>query len=115
MENSNLVLVVGATGSLGTRICKLLTQQNRKVRALVRSSSAREKVNALKDMGIETVVADIKDPASLKNAITGVNQVISTVSSTFSRGEGDSIDTVDRQGQINVVEAAAASGVQQFV
>jgi uncharacterized protein YbjT (DUF2867 family) len=115
MKKISSVLVVGATGFLGTQICVLLTQQNKKVKALVRSTSDPKKIKVLQDMGIDTVVADVKDPASLKNICAGINAVITTVSSTFSRSEGDSIDTVDRQGQLNLVDAAARSGVEHFV
>jgi uncharacterized protein YbjT (DUF2867 family) len=38
-----------------------------------------------------------------------------TASSTLSRQAEDFIETVDRQGQINLVEAARAAGVQHFI
>lgn len=41
--------------------------------------------------------------------------MISTASSTLSRQEGDSIDTVDREGQLQLVAAAKAAGVQRFI
>jgi nucleoside-diphosphate-sugar epimerase len=44
----------------------------------------------------------------------GVEAVISTASSTLSRQEGDSIESVDRLGQIALVQAAKAAGVQHF-
>lgn len=108
-------MVVGATGFLGTEICRQLMAAGKEVKALVRTTSAPEKVKALHDMGIQTAIGDIKDASSLEQAFTGVSAVISTVSSTFSRQEGDSIDTVDRQGQLNVVAAAEAAGVEQFI
>jgi NADH dehydrogenase len=66
-------------------------------------------------MGIETVTGDIKNADSLKKVFEGAGTVISTASSTLSRTEGDSIETVDKQGQINVVKAADAAGVDQFI
>ena len=44
-----------------------------------------------------------------------VDAVVSTVTSTTSRCEGDTIESVDRDGQLNLVEAARASGVRRFV
>lgn len=108
-------LVVGATGLLGMEICRLLAEQGKPLRALVRKSSDPEKIAALKKMGADLAYGDMKDRASLDAACQGVDAVISTASSTFSRQEGDSIDSVDRQGQLNVVDAAAAAGVKQFV
>lgn len=108
-------LVVGATGILGAEICKGLVAEGRAVRALVRSTSAAEKVEALTAAGIETVLGDLKDPATLAAACAGTDAVISTASSTLSRAEGDTIETVDRQGQINLVQAAKAAGAGRFI
>lgn len=115
MQNIHSVLVVGATGFLGGEVCAQLLAANKKVKAIVRSASDPSKVQALKAMGIETTVADIKNPGTLQEALDGVDAVISTASSTLSRTEGDSIETVDLQGQLNLVHAAAARGIQQFI
>ncbi len=117
MENSKSlsVIVVGATGFLGMEICRHLADAKRKVKGLVRSSSDPAKVKALQQMGVETVVGDIKDAASLSNAFKDVTAVISSASSTISRQPGDSIETVDDTGQRNVVMAAKNAGVNQFI
>ena len=117
MKNSkNLsVIVIGATGFLGMEICRQLADSKRKVKGLVRSSSDPAKVQALQQMGVETVAGDIKDVASLNNAFKDISVVISSASSTLSRQEGDSIETVDSTGQLNVVKAAKTAGVNQFI
>ena len=51
----------------------------------------------------------------MENALHGVSAIISTVSSTLSRQEGDSIQTVDDEGQNNLIDAAVSAGVSQFV
>ena len=56
-----------------------------------------------------------KEPASLARACAGVQSVISTASSTLTRQAGDSIETVDRRGQLALVDAARAAGVEHFV
>lgn len=61
-------LIAGATGMVGSEICRLLKAQGKPVRALVRKSSAPEKVAALRALGAEIVVGDLKDPASLAAA-----------------------------------------------
>lgn len=118
MENStskSQILVVGATGFLGLEICKQLTSTGKNVTGLVRKSSATEKVNALKQWGVRLVEGDLKDSASIRNALAGITTVITTVSSTFSRQDGDSIQTVDYEGQYNLCEAAIAAGVKQYI
>jgi NADH dehydrogenase len=109
------VLVVGSTGLLGMEICRQLTKAGKNVKALVRPSSDYKKVTALKEMGAEIREGDLKNISSIRKAIEGVSYVISTASSTFSRQEGDSIESVDRDGQSNLVKIAGDAGVKQFI
>jgi uncharacterized protein YbjT (DUF2867 family) len=109
------VLVVGATGLLGMEICRQLVQSGENVIALVRPSSDHKKITALKHLGVEIREGDLKNTKSIRKAVEGVGAVISTASSTFSRQEGDSIETVDGDGQLNLVNAAENSGVEQFI
>jgi uncharacterized protein YbjT (DUF2867 family) len=108
-------LIVGATGLLGGQICRLVATSQKPVRALVRRSADASRLDELRKAGVELVWGDLKDPASLRAACEGVTAVLSTASSTFSRQPGDSIDAVDRQGQLDLVEAARAAGVEHFV
>lgn len=114
------ILVVGATGVLGSQIVAGLAGAGpggagRKVRALVRQSSAPAKVSALRAAGAEIAVADLKDPATIARACAGVRSLILTATSTLSRADGDSIDTVDRGGNLALIEAARAAGVGHVV
>jgi len=108
-------LVVGATGMLGREVCHLLRARGRSVRALVRESSKPAAVDRLRGLGAEIVLGDLKDRASIEAACHGVDTVITTASSTLSRQPGDSIATVDRQGQLDLIAAAEAAGVKRFV
>lgn len=108
-------LIVGATGFLGSEICRRLRQQNQPVRALVRSTSDPAKKEALQAMGAELVTGDLKDAASLAAACADVTTVISTATAIVSRQEGDSLQTVDMNGQLNLITAAQNAGVEQFV
>jgi uncharacterized protein YbjT (DUF2867 family) len=114
-HHSPTILVAGATGILGSEICRQLTQNNHTVKGLVRPTSDPGKISSLRAMGVETVVGDLKEHASLKMALKEVSSVISTVSSTLSRQEGDSIQTVDEEGQINLINAAIEAEVKHFI
>jgi len=108
-------LVVGATGILGSEICRQLIADGRPTRALVRSTSNPARVSELESLGVEILTGDLKDPASLLPACQQVSAVVSTVSSTLSRQPGDSIEAVDGLGQLNLIDAAEAAQVKQFV
>ncbi|HEX7797827.1 MAG TPA: SDR family oxidoreductase [Vicinamibacterales bacterium] len=108
-------LVVGATGLVGFDICRQLAKAGTHVRGLVRPTSDTNKRGELHRMGVELFDGDLKDPVSLARACTDVQTVVSTASSTLSRQAGDSIESVDRVGQLALVEAARAAGVQHFV
>lgn len=114
-NNSSAVLVAGATGYLGSEICRQLILKNKNVKGLVRATSDSNKVAHLKELGVEIVEGDLKNKGSLENALQGVSAVITTVSSTLSRQEGDSIQTVDDEGQINLIDAAINAGVSHFI
>ena len=116
-EVAIMILVVGATGLLGGDICRRLVSRGRTVRALVRRTAAPDRVAALREHGVETVVGDLRDPASLTVACAGVSSVITTASSmpaSFIAGEND-IETTDIAGQANLIEAARMAGVDHFV
>jgi NADH dehydrogenase len=106
---------VGATGLLGGEICSQLSAAGKPVRALVRATSSPERVQALRELGIELVSGDLTDPASLDAACRGVRTVYSTATAIQSRQEGNTLNRVDREGQANLVEAAREAGVGRFV
>jgi uncharacterized protein YbjT (DUF2867 family) len=110
-----MVLVVGATGLLGSAVCYKLVERGEKVRALVRDTSSKETVGAMRASGVELFTGDLKDVGSIEAACRGVDSVISTASSTLSRQPGDSIESVDAAGQLNLVNAAKNAGVGRFL
>lgn len=110
------ILVVGATGLLGSDICKQLLAEGRPVRALVRSTSDPAKVDRLKALGAEIFEGDVRDRASLDQACQGVTAVISTVSSmpsSYQAGSND-IQAVDLEGVTSLIEAAKTNHVSHF-
>jgi uncharacterized protein YbjT (DUF2867 family) len=116
MEENQMILVVGATGFLGSEICRQLRgNRDRTVRGLVRRTSDQSRLAALRDQGVELTEGDLKDPSSLEEACQGANTVISTATATRSRQIGDGIESTDEQGQINLIGAAKKAGVSRFI
>ena len=118
-----MILVVGATGVLGGMITQRLLGEGKEVRILVRHNSPAEQMavqgmatsaRSLMDAGAHPVYGDLKDRYSLDGACDGIETVITTANSAMRGGE-DTVDTVDRQGNRNLIEAARAAGVKQFI
>jgi NADH dehydrogenase len=106
-----MILVVGATGHLGSMITRMLLDQGQEVRILVRPHTDYQ---ALVQAGAQPVTGDLKERTSLDPACDGVNSVITTANSA-SRGGVDNPQTVDLEGNRNLIEAANGAGVQHFI
>src|SRR4051812_33269514 len=104
-------LVVGASGTVGSMLVERLAASGQPVRALVRNPEAAARMRAL---GAEAVEGDLKDAESLKRACDGAKRVITTANAA-QRMPPDSIDSVDRDGNRNLIDAARGAGVEQFV
>jgi uncharacterized protein YbjT (DUF2867 family) len=118
-----MILVVGASGVLGGLITQRLLAEHRDVRILLRHNSPAEQMalqgmatspRALIAAGAKPVYGDLKDRASLDRACIGIETVITTANSAMRGGE-DTVDSVDRQGNRNLIDAAKAAGVKQFI
>jgi len=102
MTDTQPVLVVGATGSLGGQVVRQLLARGKVVRALVRPGSDATRLESL---GVEIARGDMLDPASLNSAMTGTNAVITTAAGYTKRNKNATeIDTI---GNANLAEAAA--------
>lgn len=118
-----MILVVGATGSLGGRITRGLLAQGKAVRFLDRRNpislelaqqGRANTAESLIEAGAQAVLGDLKDRASLEAALAGVDTVVSTATAT-QRGGDDTVPAVDLQGTLNLIEAAKAAGVKRFI
>ncbi len=110
-----MILVVGATGEMGSDICRRLRDEGKAVRGVVRKTAGAAKLERLQSMGVELVYGDLRDRASLDAACRGMDAVITTATTTLSRQPGDSIEATDRDGVLNLVAAAKDAGVGHFI
>lgn len=110
-SNTGTVLVIGATGETGKLVVRRLMDEGYTVKAFVRDGVKGRKTLGKK---VTLVTGDIKIPATIEPAFNGVDYVISAVGATASSGNNRP-EKVDYEGVKNVVDAAAAAGVKQFV
>ena len=110
-------LVVGATGMVGTEICRLLAAAGKPVKALVRPTADPAKVEKLASLGAAVVRGDLRDRASLKAACVKVDAVVTTASAMpFAyKPEENTPQTTDADGCLALIAAAREAGVQRFV
>ena len=106
-----MILVVGATGQLGSVVVKSLLQQKRSVRILVRPGSDYD---PLVKAGARAVFGDLKAPITLIDALRGVETLITTANSA-QRGGHDNVQNVDLIGNRHLVNSAKTVGVKHFI
>ncbi|MBD2020444.1 SDR family oxidoreductase [Leptolyngbya sp. FACHB-36] len=104
------ILVVGATGTLGRQITRRALDEGHTVRCLVRSF---KKAAFLKEWGAELVPGDLCKPETLAPALEGVTGVINAA--TTRATDSLSIQQVDWQGNVNLIQAAKLANVDRFI
>ena len=106
-----MILIVGATGQLGSAVTRELVNNGQKVRALVRSTSSAA---YLKVLGVDLVTGDLRDTVSVRAACQGVNTIIATANVVIRRA-GDDFRSVEGTGYQNLIDSAKQQGVGQFI
>lgn len=110
-----MILVVGGSGDLGSRITRRLLDGEREVRCLVRANTDTA---PLREMGVEVVRGDLADPTSLPAACDGAKTVVASataIARVLAGAKRPSIHDVDEVGMTALVEAAEGAGVERFV
>lgn len=110
--SSALILVVGATGHLGSKVARIASQSGFRVRALVRPSSD---VSVLAANGVDVARGDMLDRPSLDRAMQGCAAVVATAIGYADRKPGDIRGEADTLGNRHLADAALAAGVRRFV
>lgn len=105
-----MILIAGGTGHLGTKLVPLLAARGLQVRVLTRDP---ERARRTMGQGVEAARGDVRDPASLKSALAGVDAVVSAITGFGPGGEGPR--PIDHQGNRNLIHAAEAAGAGRYV
>src|SRR5205085_283535 len=106
-----MMLIVGASGRLGSVVAQRLLAQGKPVRAMTRNPLS---LSHLQEQGAEVVSGDLRNAASLLNACQGVEQVGAAAHALVGKGDNNP-QTVDDAGNRQLIDAAKAAGVKHFV
>jgi dihydroflavonol-4-reductase len=103
-------LVTGASGFVGWHVARKLVGRGHQVRALVRPG--RE----VRDLEVEPVTGDLRDPASLARAVAGCGLVFH-VAADYRLWARDARDLYrsNADGTRNLLAAARKEGVERFI
>lgn len=98
------VLVTGATGLVGSNVCRLLIERDDEVRALVRPTATTDELAAL---GVDLVAGDVTEPTSVKRAADGCDGAIHCAAMLGGAAQDlDEFRLVNVGGTLNVLDAA---------
>jgi dihydroflavonol-4-reductase len=108
-----LAFVTGATGFVGSHVAQVLAEQGADLRLLVRSSSD---LRNIADLKAERVTGDLRDPASLKRAVSGCDTVFHVAADyRLWVRDPDEMYHSNVEGTRAILLAARESGVRRVV
>src|SRR3954447_2191872 len=110
---SDVALVTGASGFVGSAVARAAQQAGYRVRALVRPSSRRDNLCGL---DIEIAEGDMSDPASLARALAGA-RFLFHVAADYRLWAPDpaQLERTNVEGTRNVMQAALQEQVERIV
>jgi len=103
-----MVLVVGGTGRMGSRLVERLAARGEQVRVLSRRPAAAGR------QGVETVEGDLREPDSVARALQGIRTVVAAAHG-FDGRAGVNPTTIDWQGNRTLIRAAESAGVEHLI
>lgn len=103
-----MIVVAGGAGVLGTRLVRRLAARGLPVRVVTRDSS---RAAHLAGLGVEVARGDVRQPESLNEALAGAHVVVSAIHG-FAGPGGVSPASVDRAGNVHLIDAASRVGAR---
>ncbi|MGH6821770.1 MAG: hopanoid-associated sugar epimerase, partial [Methylocella sp.] len=106
-------LITGATGFVGSAVLRRLLNAGHAVRALARPGSLQRNIEGL---NIEVVTGDLRDPATLKQAVSGCRALFHVAADyRLWAPNPQEIYTSNVTGTRNLLLAAAEAGIGRIV
>jgi uncharacterized protein YbjT (DUF2867 family) len=105
-----VILLTGATGTIGQALLARLADSNEPVRCLVRDPRRL----GSQRVRVQLAMGDLADPGSFRNALRGVDTVIHLAASIRDQPRG-SLEELNGMATMRLVRAAERAGARRFV
>jgi uncharacterized protein YbjT (DUF2867 family) len=105
-----VILLTGATGTVGSAVLRRITAEGTPVRALVRDPRrlGEQRVR------VQIALGDLADPPSFRNALRGVDTVVHMAASIRDQPRA-SIEELNALATLRLARAAERAGAQRFL
>jgi NADH dehydrogenase len=112
-----MILIAGGSGFIGSAVTRRLVQGGAEVAVMTaHPDRSRARIGAL---GARAVEGDVRDPSSLRGAVSGASAVVQALTfPTFpveKPRKGYTFEEFDHRGTERLVGASVAAGVRRFV
>jgi ornithine--oxo-acid transaminase len=111
-EGADICLVTGASGFVGGHVVRRLLDEGYQVRCLARATSDTTQLDALP---VEVAIADLRNPASLRRAVTGCRYVVHSAALVSDWATVKEIETANVTGTRDLLTASSAAAVERFI
>lgn len=114
MSDTGTVLVIGATGFIGSVLTRQLVDAGTDVRIFRRDTSSLDLLGKYAER-VEHAVGDLTRARSLYDAMQGIDRVYHVAAKvSFAPGERETLRRVNAEGTANVVNAALKAGIDRL-
>jgi uncharacterized protein YbjT (DUF2867 family) len=112
---SKLVTIYGGSGFVGRYIARRMAKAGWRVRVAVRRPNEALFIKTYGAVGqVEPVLCNIRDDASVRQAMQGADAVVNCVG-TFDKGGKNNFQAVQAEGAARIAKLASSEGVENLV
>src|SRR5438105_4569027 len=114
-EGKLMILITGSTGYIGQHLVRRLVEQGEKPRCLARDPQKAARL--FPGAAIDIVQGDTTQPATLVEAVKGVDTIVHAAFITADRkeGPGNHYEETNVQGTASLLKAAKEAGVKRLI
>ncbi|HUW93875.1 MAG TPA: NAD-dependent epimerase/dehydratase family protein [Bacteroidales bacterium] len=104
------IAVTGATGHVGTNLCRMLIDQGHEVKVLIRND-----IKGLEGMPLEFIRGDISNESDLENLCSGCDVIYHLAAFISIHKIEPKCEMINIDGCLNVIRAARSKGVKRII